>query len=248
MNCRATREVYMARALLSISILIIAFLDVSEVGFGWQSPLSPVLVSFQTKDGGLIYANLYGNGKKGVVLAHGGRFNKESWDAQARELANGGYCVLAIDFRGYGKSKGPGDSDVMSAPLYQDVLAAVGYLHKGGARRVAIIGGSLGAAAGADAAAAAGPGEIACFIGLGNAGGNGPPEKLKVPKLFILTRDDASGDGPRLPGFQSQYEKAPQPKKLLILDGSAHAQFMFQTELKDRVMREILNFLADNMK
>ena len=125
----------MARALLSISILIIAFLDVSEVGFGWQSPLSPVLVSFQTKDGGLIYANLYGNGKKGVVLAHGGRFNKESWDAQARELANAGYCVLAIDFRGYGKSKGPGDSDVMSAPLYQDVLAAVGYLHKGGARR-----------------------------------------------------------------------------------------------------------------
>lgn len=230
----------MTRALLSLSIFII--------GFGWQSALSPVLVSLKTKDGGLIYANLYGKAEKGVVLAHGGRFNKESWDAQARELVNAGYRVLAIDFRGYGKSKGPGDSDVMSAPLYQDVLAAVDYLRKAGVRKVAIIGGSLGGAAGADAAAAATPGEIACFIGLGNAGGNGPPEKLKVPKLFILTRHDASGDGPRLPGFQAQYEKAPQPKKLLILDGSAHAQFMFQTELKDRVMREILNFLADNMK
>lgn len=230
----------MARAFLSISILII--------GFGWQSASSPVLVSFQTKDGGLIYANLYGNGAKGIVLAHGGRFNKESWDVQARELSNAGYRVLAIDFRGYGKSKGPGDSDVMSAPLFQDVLAAVGYLHKSGVGKVAIIGGSLGGAAGADAAAAAAPGEVACFVGLGNAGGNGPPEKLKVPKLFILTRDDANADGPRLPGFQAQYEKAPQPKKLLILDGSAHAQFMFQTELKDRVMSEILNFLAENMK
>lgn len=230
----------MTRALLAISILII--------GFGWQASPSPVLVSFKTKDGGLVYANLYGKGDKGVVLAHGGRFNKESWDAQARELMNAGYRVLAIDFRGYGKSKGPGDSDVMSAPLYQDVLGAVDYLRKAGVRKVAIIGGSMGAAAGADAAAAAAPGEIACFVGLGNAGGNGSPEKLKVPKLFILTRDDANADGLRLAGFQAQYEKAPQPKKLIILDGSAHAQFMFQTELKDRVMREILNFLADNMK
>lgn len=230
----------MTRALLAINLLII--------GFGWQSSPAPVLVSFQTKDGGLIYANLYGKGEKGVVLAHGGRFNKESWDAQARELMNAGYRVLAIDFRGYGKSKGPGDSDVMSAPLYQDVLGAVDYLRKASVRKVAIIGGSLGAAAGADAAAAAAPGEIVCFVGLGNAGGNGPPEKLKVPKLFILTRDDANADGLRLPGFQAQYEKAPQPKKLVILDGSAHAQFMFQTELKDRVMREMLNFLAGNMK
>jgi len=73
---------------------------------------------------------------------------------------------------------------------------------------------------------------------------NGPADKLKCPTLFIVARDDASGDGPRLPGIREQYEKAPEPKKLIILDGSAHAQFLFQTDQGDRVMREILGFLS----
>jgi len=59
-------------------------------------------VSFETSDGGVVYADVYGIGGRGVVLAHGGRFNKESWAPQARELAAAGFHVVAIDFRGYG--------------------------------------------------------------------------------------------------------------------------------------------------
>src|SRR5580700_10347038 len=40
-------------------------------------------ISFPTQDGGRICANLYGKGDRAVVLAHGGRFNKESWRNQA---------------------------------------------------------------------------------------------------------------------------------------------------------------------
>ena len=54
------------------------------------------LVSFPTADGGLIYADLYGTGDHGVVLAHGGRFNKSSWEKQARALAEAGFRALAI--------------------------------------------------------------------------------------------------------------------------------------------------------
>jgi hypothetical protein len=36
----------------------------------------------------VIYADVYGQGDRGVVLAHGGRFNKESWEQQARTLAS----------------------------------------------------------------------------------------------------------------------------------------------------------------
>jgi len=43
-------------------------------------------VSFPTQDGGFIYADMYGDGGRCVVLAHGGRFNKESWAKQARVL------------------------------------------------------------------------------------------------------------------------------------------------------------------
>ena len=68
---------------------------------------------------------------------------------------------------------------------------------------------------------------------------------LKCATLFIVARDDTSGDGAAgLHGIRAQYEKAPQPKELIILEGSAHAQYLFQTDQGERVMREILRFLA----
>jgi pimeloyl-ACP methyl ester carboxylesterase len=200
-------------------------------------------VSFPTEDGGVVYANVYGEGDRVVVLAHGGRFNKESWEKQAQTLALAGFRVLALDFRGYGKSRGPGDSAPMSAPLHLDVLAAVRYLRKAGAKSVSVVGGSMGGGAAADASIASQPGEIDLLILLG-ASPNGPAEKLKSPTLFIVARDDANEDGPRLPRIREQYEKAPQPKALIILDGSAHAQFLFQTDQGERVLQEILHFLS----
>ncbi len=93
---------------------------------------SPRPVELRTSDGGTVQGDLYGAGQRGVVLAHGGRFNKGSWEKQARELAKAGYRVLAIDFRGYGQSKGPGQGDIFTAPLHLDVLAAVEYLRVDG--------------------------------------------------------------------------------------------------------------------
>jgi pimeloyl-ACP methyl ester carboxylesterase len=200
-------------------------------------------VSFPTEDGGRVYADVYGEGVRGVVLAHGGRFNKESWAQQARTLASAGFQVLAIDFRGYGKSKGPGDAQPMDAPLHLDVLAAVRYLRETGAKSVSIVGGSMGAGAAGDASIASRPGQIDRLVFLGGSP-NGPAEKLKSASLFVVARDDSNDDGPRLPRIQEQYRKAPEPKALIILEGSAHAQYLFQTDQAERVMREILKFLS----
>jgi pimeloyl-ACP methyl ester carboxylesterase len=200
-------------------------------------------ISFATEDGGVIFADLYGSGERAVVLAHGGQFDKESWAPQARELVASGFEVLAIDFRGYGPSHGPGDKDPLSAPLSLDVLAAVHYLHQNGAKKVSIVGGSMGGAAAGDACIAARPGDIDRIVMLG-AAPNESADKLKCPSLFITARNDISGSGPRLPGIRDQYEKAPQPKKLIILDGSAHAQFLFQSDQAGRLMKEILRFLS----
>ena len=199
-------------------------------------------VSFPSEDGGVVFADLYGEGDRAVVLAHGGRFNKESWEKQALILAANGFRVLALDFRGYGKSKGPGDSQPMDAPLHLDVLAAVRYLRTNRAKTIAIVGGSMGGGAAGDAAIASKPGAIDRIVFLG-ASPNLPADKLKCPTLFIVARDDASADGPRLPGIRAQYEKAPEPKQLIILDGSAHAQYLFETGQSGRVMQEIVRFL-----
>lgn len=71
-----------------------------------------------------------------------------------------------------------------------------------------------------------------------------PLLKMKGRKLFIVARDDANAGGPRLPKIRAQFEKALEPKQLIILDGSAHAQFLFETSQADRVMHEILHFLS----
>lgn len=200
-------------------------------------------VSFLTDDGGQVYGDVYGAGIHGVVLAHGGQFNKESWKKQATVLATAGFHVLAIDFRGYGPSRGPGQSSPMDAPLYFDVLAAVRYLRKIGAKSVSVVGASMGGWAAGEASIRSEPGEIDRIVFLGSAP-LGSAEKLKARSLFIVARDDTSEDGPRLPGIRAQFEKTPEPKQLIIVDGSAHAQFLFQTGQGEKVMREILDFLS----
>ncbi len=203
-----------------------------------QIATAPKTISFPTEDGGLVYADVYGTGHRCIVLAHGGRFNKMSWARQAETLAAAGFQVLALDFRGYGKSRGPGDSEPMDS-----VLAAVRYLRKNGAKSVSIVGGSMGGGAAGDASIASQPGEIDRLVFLG-AAPNGPADKLKSATLYIVARDDANADGPRLPWIRKQYQKSPQPKELIVLEGSAHAQFLFQTDQSERIMREILRFLS----
>lgn len=98
-------------------------------------------------------------------------------------------------------------------------------------------------AAAANAAAAA-PGVIDRVVLLG-ARASVPPEQLTVRKLYLVTRDDVGPvDRPRLAAIQQQFERAPEPKQLIVLDGTAHAQYVFETDQGERAMREILRFLA----
>ncbi len=200
-------------------------------------------VTFTAPDGYRLHADLYGKGDRALVLAHGGRFTKESWRKQAEAFAEAGFRVLAIDFRGYGQSWELG-TETEDWKHYPDVLAAVRYLHNAGAKSVSVVGASMGGDAAGDASAASNPGEIDRIVFLGSEGGDSP-ERLKGRKLFIVTRGDESGDGPRLPGITEHYRKAPEPKKLVILEGSAHAQFIFDTDQGPRLLKEMLHFLSE---
>jgi pimeloyl-ACP methyl ester carboxylesterase len=112
-----------------------------------------------------------------------------------------------------------------------------------GATTVSVIGASFGGWAAATAAAAA-PGEIDRIVLL--AATVDEPERLSGRKLFIVARGDVRGEGVlRLPQIRDQYERTPEPKELVILDGSAHAQFIFDTDQGERLIREILGFLSE---
>jgi hypothetical protein len=96
----------------------------------------------------------------------------------------------------------------------------------------------------ADALAMGKPGEIQRLVLLGTSVNDTAAPKLTGRKLFIIARDDANDAGFRLPGVQANFAKTPEPKQLIILDGNAHAQFLFQSDQSERVMREILSFLT----
>lgn len=123
------------------------------------------------------------------------------------------------------------------------MLAAVSYLRQSGARTISAVGASLGGDAIGDANARSKPGTFGRIVFLASNGGDAP-EKLNGDKLFIVARNDKSGDGLRLPGITQHYEKTRQPKKLIVLEGSAHAQFLFDTDQGPRLLDEIVRFLS----
>ena len=191
-------------------------------------------VSFPTADGGTVYANRYGDGERAVVLAHGKVFNKESWHAQAQHLAAEGYQVLAIDFRGYGRSTAGSEGNALD----EDVLAAVRYMHEQGSKSVSVIGGSMGGSAAARAATQAKPGEIDKLVLLSPVPIANPEAMRAHTLIYIASRDE--GLTPRI---RAQYQAAPEPKQIELLPGSAHAQHIFKTDQAEVLMQTILRYL-----
>jgi alpha-beta hydrolase superfamily lysophospholipase len=193
-------------------------------------------VSFPTSDGGRVVGSLYGVGDHAVVLAHGAVFDKESWAEQARVLVDKGLRVLAIDFRGYGKSQAGSQEEA----LHLDILAAMRYLRDQGAKRVSVVGGSMGGRAAAQAAVEAKEGEIDRLILLAHAPIRRPQE-IKGSKLFIVSQGDRLSQS-----VKQQYEAAPQPKKLVILEGNAHAQHIFRSPQADELTKQIVDWLTQS--
>ncbi len=114
----------LARNLRALSLALTAASLPGLVAGQVEAGRGPAEVAFTTADGGEIHGHLYGDGGHAVVLAHGMVFDKESWRPLAERLAAEGLMVLAIDFRGYGRSQ-PGSEE---SRLELDVLAAIRYL------------------------------------------------------------------------------------------------------------------------
>lgn len=222
-----------SKIFLMIAVLVAAH------AFGQRTVSIPLPDSTAT-----IEADVYGSGDRAVVLAHGGRFTKDSWKQQAEAIAHAGFMAVAIQFRGDRPNPdGTPGSFGSAEDNATDVFATIAYCRHAGAKWVSAIGGSFGGDAVGDADVRLDPGGLSRVIFLGSSGGD-HPEKLTGRKLFLVAREDRSSYGPRLPGISAAYAKAAEPKELVIVDGSAHAQFLFASEQGPAVMKQILRFLT----
>ena len=223
---------------LRIGIAVWAMIAAASVCAAQRRVTFPLVSGSRTVAG-----DLYGSGTRGLVLAHGGRFDEKSWKPQAEEFARAGFLVLAVRFRGDGLNPdGTPSANGSDADNAADVIAAAWFMRKTGAKTVDAIGGSLGGDAVGEADAQS-PGTFDRVVFLGSEGGDAP-EKLTGRKLYLVARDDRSADGLRLPGIEAHYKRAPKPKKLVVVDGSAHAQYLFATDEGPAVMKTIMEFLT----
>jgi len=99
-------------------------------------------VQLTASDGASVYGVESGTGTTGVVLGHMYLSDHCEWTDFTHRLVAAGFRVLAIDFRGYGDSRGGAASR-----LDRDIAAAVARLRKDGATRVELVGASMGGAA-----------------------------------------------------------------------------------------------------
>ena len=198
-------------------------------------------LTFTAPDGVPVSGLTYGTGTHGVVLVSGAHGVGEAWHWQARRLVDSGFRVLATDYRGMGGQTGAAqDGD----KAHLDVLGAIARLQAEGATRISLVGASWGGRAAAIAAMER-PEVVERIVLLAHSPFD-TPERLGGRKLFIVGRDDRDGAGQRrLESIQRQFDAVSEPKRLVVLDGAAHAQFLFLTAQGERLYSEIETFLTE---
>jgi pimeloyl-ACP methyl ester carboxylesterase len=98
---------------------------------------------FRAADGTRLVGHRFGHGATAVVLAHQYGGDTCEWAPYAKRLASLGYTAIAFDLRGFGRSqRRSGDAGFA---YDKDLAAAVKLARKLGAKRVVLVGASIGA-------------------------------------------------------------------------------------------------------
>jgi alpha-beta hydrolase superfamily lysophospholipase len=181
-------------------------------------------VHFTASDKTRLVGHTFGKGTTVVVLAHQARSSMCQWVRYARRLSSNGYRAFAFDFRNHGLSQQVGYP--RSGRLAGDVAAAVKYVRAHGARKVFLVGASMGGTAvlvgGANVRPlVAGVVSLSGPSSFGGADAAPAVPRLRVPVLYVVSSDDAGG------GFAQDARAlfdatASTDKTLELVPGSAH--------------------------
>lgn len=104
-------------------------------------------IELHADDGTRLAANHYPGGEHALILLHQRGLDKRSWHAFALKAQERGMSAIAVDLRGHGESDGSleelGEEDYLA--MLSDAEAAAQTARERGARRLSILGASIGA-------------------------------------------------------------------------------------------------------
>ena len=192
---------------------------------------------FATVDGARLRGSVLGRGTTGVVFAHQVAGDRCQWLDFAREVASKGYRALVFDMRGYGASSG-------SANIRpdRDVAAAAAELRRRGAKKVILVGASMGGTGVVVAApgirpAVSGVVDLSGPVGFGGVNALPAVRKLRRPALFVAGRDD----GDFATATRTLYRAAAtKDKKLVIAPTSWHGVDLVSLPAVKRVVLDFI--------
>jgi pimeloyl-ACP methyl ester carboxylesterase len=205
---------------------------------------------FRAADGTRLVGHRFGGKKPGartaVVLAHMSDGDLCVWARYARILARQGVFVFPVDFRGHGFSEGRENHRRAAA----DLAAAVRAVRSLGARKVVVMGASLGGIATLVAApnlqprvdgivSVSGPAVIPGTL-------NALPAvaKIRLPTLYVAAEADQNPPYDFAADAQRLYDAtATSEKRLEIAPGSLHGTFLVDGSAAVRAL--LRSFIRD---
>ncbi len=223
-------------------------------------------VRFDSTDGVELVGRLWGEGKTGVVLAHGfdEQLGQGGWypvgsQSFPRALDRRGYLVLTFNFRGFSDDEdaaSEGGIDVSNN--WRDAMAAIDYIRLQGAKRVFLVGASMGGVA-ALRAARLPDADLDGVVSLATPqfpskyypdepqANDATPERLKAidaPLLFIAGRDDVI-EGVRFArDAQRMFDAASEPKEIVIVDSGYHSSGLV-TSAEASIVKNTTKLIVD---
>jgi pimeloyl-ACP methyl ester carboxylesterase len=209
-------------------------------------------VSFRASDGVQLAGRLFGSGPIAVVLAHMGREGDSQidWFPVAARLADSGYSVLTFNRRGVcpGGLAGCSHGQDVLVDSWRDVLGALAFVRRRGARSVFIGGASIGSMASLYAIERAEPnvGGLIWVSGVDFGAGydfrRSDVEQVLGPKLFVSGVDDVEA----AVSARRVYRYASGPKVLRLLPTGEHGTDMLSAappEVEHALIDSIVRFV-----
>jgi pimeloyl-ACP methyl ester carboxylesterase len=207
-------------------------------------------VRFRAADGAKLVGHPFGGKRPGgrttVVLAHMSEGDICWWLPYARSLAGKGFFVFPFDFRGHGLSGGRQNHARAAA----DVVAAVRAVRSLGARKIVVVGASLGGIAALIAAPSIRPtleGVVAVSAPArisGQLDALPAARRLSVPTLYVAAVDDQNAGYDFAADARALFDTtATAEKRLELVPGALHGTFLVSGS--SRVRSLMLRFLRD---
>jgi pimeloyl-ACP methyl ester carboxylesterase len=211
------------------------------------------IVEFPSRSGARLIGRLFSPGlPHAVILAHQIDDDQTDWFDFAQVVASRRFTVLTFNFEGYCGGGGCSRGNASDDELWADIAGAVDYLRGRGAKRVGLIGASMGGEASIAAAARLGS-SVSAIVTLSASMGLAEPgpgaarrdvASIDAPKLFVSGRFD-TGPASAARAFD---RAASEPKQLVLVRFGEHGVDLLRWEPGERTTPLVLGFLERSLR